>query len=392
MNTRAGAPFRAGPCNNGPMIVVRSGGLPVQRELSRGALLRLAACLAAAVLTVALVPSVASAAVTNASLNNQKMLQFMNAERAERGLSPLSRDPRLDSLAQSWANKMAAERNMYHPSPPQAMASGGYRSGAQNLAWHDSTLSASWAHNFWMNSAPHRKNILDPAFTHTGIAIACNPSGGRFPYVFATVEFGGSSAPLSSAPPVSPHVAGKESVAGAGCDGSAGAAPPPPPPAPAPPPPPAPAPVAPPPAAAKTSSGPAAASAPAPSSAASRESTSTSAAKPSPSPKPSPTSRPSPTGGPAAGTTTSKGPPVGAEATGSSGPPPPATEQKEEPREDRAQAEQPELGPLAASTDRTGTDSGALLALAVGISGILLMRRMGSIRRRPAAKHSISRR
>lgn len=317
-------------------------------------LARLAICLAAAALSVAAIPTPASAAVTNASANNHKMLEFMNAERAARGLSPLSRDPRLDALAQSWADKMAAGRQMYHPNPPQAMRGAGYRSGAQNLAWHDTELTAAWAHNFWMNSAPHRTNILDPAFTHTGIAMACNPSGGRYPYVFATVEFGGNSTPLSSTPPASPHVAGSQSSPGAGCGSDAAPEPPPP----AVPPPAGPAPVAPPPAAAAASPEPRAVPSPAktktPSPAASRAPT-------SPSPPPSAAAQVSPSASPPGD------PPVQPTPAG-------------------------DLDPLAASGPGDAkTRSGPVLAL-IAASVILVVNRLAALRRRSRPKHAITRR
>jgi hypothetical protein len=329
--------------------------------------MRIGICLAAVLLTVGLVPSVASAAVSNASVNNQNMLNFMNAERAARGLNPLSRDPRLDALAQSWANKMAAARSMYHPGTPQAMSGAGYRSGAQNLAWHDTTLTGAWAHNFWMNSSPHRKNILDPAFTHTGIAMACNPDGGRYPYIFATVEFGGNSSPSSSTPPVSPHVAGSQSSPGAGCDGGS-AAPPPAPPAPPPVAPP-PAPVAAPAAAAKPSAKPSI----------KPSASATAAKKPTPSPSAKASASPSakhsatPSASPVA---------VAAAEAGSPGPPvdpTPGTEPQE-------------IRPVnVADSERNANSSGALIALVAGLSGILLATRVASRRRRPRPKHAISR-
>jgi hypothetical protein len=328
-------------------------------------------CVATVVLALGLVPGVATAAVTNAAANNQKMLEFMNAERAARGLSPLARDSRLDALAQSWANKMAAARSMYHPSPPQAMTGAGYRSGAQNLAWHDTVLTGAWAHNFWMNSAPHRKNILDPAFTHTGIAMACNPSGGRYPYVFATVEFGGNSTPLSSTPAASPHVAGSQSIAGAGCDGAATAPPAPPPPAPAPPPPaPAAAPVASAKAAAKPSP-----SKPSPSASSAKKAASPSPpAKASASPKP----KPSPSASPSASA-------AAALAVGAQSPSP-------TPLEASQAAQQPQkIDSLAVADSHNETSSAPLVALIAGLSGILLMSRVASRRRRPRPKHAISR-
>ncbi len=335
------------------------------RRLPRASLsnlARLAICLAFAAFGVSALGYPASAAVTNASANNQKMLEFMNAERAARGLSPLSRDPRLDALAQSWANKMAANRDMYHPKPPQAMTGAGYRSGAQNLAWHDTELTAAWAHNFWMNSAPHRTNILDPAFTHTGIAMACNPSGGRYPYVFATVEFGGNSTPLSSTPPASPHVAGSQSSPGAGCGSDAAPQPPPP----AAPPPPVPAPVAPPPAAAKASPEPRAVPSPA------KTTVSSPVKKTVPSPA-------------ASRVPTSPSPPPGAVAQASPTVSPPA-----EPSAQPTPAG--ELDPLAvADPGSAKTRSGPMVAL-IAASVILLVTRLAALRRRSRPKHAITRR
>lgn len=358
------------------MTSAREGGFPTGPAVLRRSASRVAICLVTAFLTLSLLPTVASAAVTNAAHNNQKMFEFMNAERAARGLSPLSRDSRLDSLAQSWANKMAAERDMYHPSTPQAMTGAGYRSGGQNLAWHDTSMSASWAHNWWMNSGPHRKDILDPAFTHAGVALACNPSGGSRPYVMAVVEFGGNSSPLKSTPPAEPQVAGGNSGPAAGCGGSDSAPPAPPPPAPAPPPPPPPAPVAPPLAAAtaKTAAKPSASPA-------------AKKASPSPSAKASPSTKglSSPAGStmakPKAASESLSAVPIAAAST---------SPDASEPDPSDQQAELDSLA--AASADSSESRSGAILALVGGLSGILLMYRIPSQRRRVPPKHAISRR
>lgn len=355
------------------MTSAREGGFPAGPAVLRRSASRAAICLVTALLTLSLLPTVASAAVTNAAHNNQKMFEFMNAERAARGLSPLSRDSRLDSLAQAWANKMAAERDMYHPGTPQAMTGAGYRSGGQNLAWHDTSLSASWAHNWWMNSGPHRRDILDPAFTHAGVALACNPSGGSRPYVMAVVEFGGNSSPLKSTPPSEPQVAGGNSGPAAGCGGSDSAPPAPPPPAPAPPPPPAP--VAPPPAAAaaKTTAKPSA-------SPANKKASASPSAKASPSTKASFSPAGSTTAKPKASESPSAVPIAAASISPSAS-------------ESALSVQQAELDPMAAaSADSAESRSGAILALVVGLSGILLMYRITSQRRRVPPKHAISRR
>ena len=159
------------------------------------------------ILPVLLLPALpAPAASSDAGYNNSRMLEFMNDERQARGIRTVARDSALDQKAQAWAEKLAAEGKMYHSSSYAGM-SVGYRSAAQNLAYHDDSLSASQAHNMWMASGVHRKNMLDPDFSHVGVAIACSSASGR-PYVMAVVEFGGDGSPSKSTPPRNPQVAG----------------------------------------------------------------------------------------------------------------------------------------------------------------------------------------
>jgi uncharacterized protein YkwD len=164
------------------------------------------------------VPYAPALAASQTALNLQKMLEYNNAERSARGIRSLSRDSRLDAEAQRWAQRLASEGSMYH-SPSTYALSVGFRSGAENLAYHDFSLSASQAHNMWMNSSSHRRNMLDPGFHAAGFGIACSTRSGRA-YAIAVVEFGGDSPPSRSTPPASPHVAGGQSMTGVGCSGS----------------------------------------------------------------------------------------------------------------------------------------------------------------------------
>ena len=107
---------------------------------------------------------------------------------------------------------------MYHRSSTYALGVG-FASGAENLAYHDYSLSASQAHNIWMDSGVHRRNMLDPAMTSAGFGIACSTKSGR-PYAVAVVEFGGDSPPARSTPPAEPQIAGRGSVDGVGCSAS----------------------------------------------------------------------------------------------------------------------------------------------------------------------------
>jgi hypothetical protein len=175
-------------------------------------------------------PAAPALAASQSATNLQKMLEYNNAERGARGIRALSRDSRLDAEAGRWAEKLAAEGKMYHRPSTYAL-SVGFRSGGENLAWHDDSLSASQAHNMWMDSSTHRRNMLDPAFNAAGFGIACSTKSGKA-YVIAVVEFGGDAPPARSTPPASPHVAGGQSLTGVGCSGGDDSqAPPPPPPA-----------------------------------------------------------------------------------------------------------------------------------------------------------------
>lgn len=185
--------------------------------------------------------------------NAAKILEFHNAERAARNVAPLSRDPRMDSHAQALAESLAARGALQHT--PAVALTLGYPAGGQNLVFRSPSINASEANFMWMNSPNHRKNLLNPGFSHAGIGIACSRASGK-PYPVAVVDFGGSSL-ASAVPPQQPIAVPPGALQGHSltCDASGTSGPPAPqPPAPVPaPPPPAPvaAPVAPKPAAPK---------------------------------------------------------------------------------------------------------------------------------------------
>lgn len=202
------------------------------------------------VLAVLLLPLTAAgspAYATDAAeipFNTAKILEFHNIERAARGIGALARDPRMDQHAQQLAETLAAAGKLQH-SPTYAITIG-YSSGAQNLVFRAPSLNASQAHYSWMTSDNHRRNLLNPGFTHAGIGIACSQASGRA-YPVAVVDFGGHGGPPPQ-PPQNPISVQANALQGHGiaCNGSS-APPPPPPPAPAPvvapPPPPPPAPI-----------------------------------------------------------------------------------------------------------------------------------------------------
>jgi hypothetical protein len=215
--------------------------------ISGRAVLRFAVALAVLPLSLVAAPVYASD-VDEIPFNTAKILEYHNTERATRGIGGLSRDPRMDAHAQEVANSLAARGVLEHS--PAIARSLGYAAGGQNLVMRAPSINASQANYQWMTSPNHRKNLLNPGFTHVGIGIACSTASGRaFPV--AVVDFGGTGL-SADVPPQDPIAVPAGALQGHAlvCDGSAAsasAAPPPAPPAPAPAPAPAPvaAPVAP---------------------------------------------------------------------------------------------------------------------------------------------------
>ncbi len=109
------------------------------------------------------------------SASEQEMIRLVNEERAKVGVAPLKIDVELSRVARIKSQDMRDNNYFSHTSPTYGspfdmMKSFGitYRTAGENLAKHSSVISA---HNGLMNSDGHRKNILNPSFTHIGIGI-----------------------------------------------------------------------------------------------------------------------------------------------------------------------------------------------------------------------------
>ncbi len=109
------------------------------------------------------------------SASEQKMVDLVNQERAKAGVPPLKVDLELSRVARIKSQDMRDNNYFSHTSPTYGspfdmMKSFGisYRTAGENIAKHSSVESA---HAGLMNSDGHRKNILNPNFTHIGIGI-----------------------------------------------------------------------------------------------------------------------------------------------------------------------------------------------------------------------------
>lgn len=115
-------------------------------------------------------------AVANQALERQ-VLELINQQRAQGGCDPLVMQRQLSAAAQSHANAMAMKNFFGHASKNGTKFSSrikaqGYRGRkyAENIA--AGYASAEKVVSIWMNSSGHRVNIMNCAFTETGIALA----------------------------------------------------------------------------------------------------------------------------------------------------------------------------------------------------------------------------
>src|SRR5271157_5605883 len=130
------------------------------------------------------------------STSERFLFEAANRERTSRGLPQLQWDDALASAARQHALLMAERGAISHQFPGELdMTARASRAGA-----HFSTLaenvaeapSASEIESGWMNSPPHRGNLLDPDLDSIGISVAVH-GGERF----ASEDFSRGVADLS---------------------------------------------------------------------------------------------------------------------------------------------------------------------------------------------------
>lgn len=110
------------------------------------------------------------------------LISLINQARAAAGLEPVAPAPELMSAAQNHSQDMALSGLVSHVgsdgrAPQQRMHDVGYmwqRCG-ENIAVGQTTPEE--AMQFWMNSPPHRANILDPGMREVGVGYVQQASG-----------------------------------------------------------------------------------------------------------------------------------------------------------------------------------------------------------------------
>ena len=142
------------------------------------AVLRVLALLAA---TAAVAVPTAVAQGTNRGLAARNVVAAINAVRAQHGLRPLRLVRPLTFAAGQHSSEMGTHGYFSHDSVDGTSfwkrvegyyGSHGYRywSVGENLLWSSGTLSPESAVTMWMNSPPHRKNLLDRRWRQIGLS------------------------------------------------------------------------------------------------------------------------------------------------------------------------------------------------------------------------------
>jgi uncharacterized YkwD family protein len=133
----------------------------------------------------------AQANSTAMTAQEQEMLRLVNQARAQNNVAPLQADMQVCSVARVKSQDMIDNNYFSHNSPkygsPFDMMKAfniNYVQAGENIAGNQNVQAA---HNALMNSPGHRKNILNPEFTHIGIGIKQGGSyGNMFTQMFVS--------------------------------------------------------------------------------------------------------------------------------------------------------------------------------------------------------------
>lgn len=123
--------------------------------------------------------------------NEQEMIRLVNAERSKRGLDPLKADLELSNVARDKSQDMIDNNYFSHYSPTygspfEMLKNFGikYIYAGENIAGN---ATVEDAHTSLMNSEGHKKNILNPNFTHIGIGVK---EGSKYGKIFTQMFVG----------------------------------------------------------------------------------------------------------------------------------------------------------------------------------------------------------
>jgi uncharacterized protein YkwD len=113
--------------------------------------------------------------------DEQAVIDLTNAERMNADLPPFRMNEQLMAAARAHGENMAKQEKLEHvlddkTHADRAKAAGyKYRSIGENIAWNAKSPKA--VVEGWMNSPPHKENILKKEYKEIGVAVAKSTKG-----------------------------------------------------------------------------------------------------------------------------------------------------------------------------------------------------------------------
>ena len=128
------------------------------------------------------------------TLHDRLVLEEMNRMRATHGLVRLRIDGRLQQAARAHSKDMAVKGYFAHGDMASRLRRHGVRGPvmAENIAWASGRDRARRVVRMWMDSPPHRANLLRPGFRRVGVGAVVGTIFGRPRVMVVTTDFAGT--------------------------------------------------------------------------------------------------------------------------------------------------------------------------------------------------------
>ncbi len=140
------------------------------------------------------------------SISDSELLNLVNYERGQRGLSALSLNGQLSQAAAGKASHMFSNNYWAHFAPDGTSPWGFIKGAGYNYLYAGENLAKGFTNssdvvNAWMNSPTHRENLLSPQFKDVGFSISSGTLQGEETVLI--VQMFGATTNTAFAPPQS---------------------------------------------------------------------------------------------------------------------------------------------------------------------------------------------
>ena len=142
-------------------------------------------------MVIALIPTITASAddepkpgVFSVFADEATVVALANAERKKVCAPPLKLNPKLSSAARAHALNMAKQDKLEHTLDgktfDERVTAAGYEwsATAENIGWNSRTPKDAIA--AWMDSPPHKMNMLSEDYTEIGVGVAVNEKGEKY--------------------------------------------------------------------------------------------------------------------------------------------------------------------------------------------------------------------